>query len=193
MLALGVVFLIEYLDDTIKTPDDMQRELALPTLGTISHLVPVKTPIDSLVTFERPSSPISEACRFLRTNMRFLTVLTTRRVRFWSPAPPPSLHKLQEGDYLEPRFLGHLIGEVLDVAPDQVVRAWPPPAAVRMGAPEELMMTSQCFFSSSERSQTISGGALLRSRDKAGSTPGFFSLVASTSLCKTSMERRGPR
>lgn len=74
MLAVGVVFLIEYLDDTIKTPDDAQRELALPTLGTISRIARVKSWRDSLVTFWHPRSPISEAYRVVRTNIQFSTV-----------------------------------------------------------------------------------------------------------------------
>ena len=35
MLALGLVFLLEYLDNTIKTPDDVQSHLGLPILGGI--------------------------------------------------------------------------------------------------------------------------------------------------------------
>jgi capsular polysaccharide biosynthesis protein len=35
MAGLGLVFLIEYLDNTIKTPEDVQRYLDLPILGAI--------------------------------------------------------------------------------------------------------------------------------------------------------------
>jgi len=35
MLGMGVVFLIEYLDNTIKTPEDIERYLGLPVLGII--------------------------------------------------------------------------------------------------------------------------------------------------------------
>lgn len=38
MLAVGVVFLIEYLDDTVKTEADVQQYLGLPTLGQISRV-----------------------------------------------------------------------------------------------------------------------------------------------------------
>ena len=35
MAGLGIVFLIEYFDDTIKTPEDVQKHLGLPVIGTI--------------------------------------------------------------------------------------------------------------------------------------------------------------
>jgi capsular polysaccharide biosynthesis protein len=35
MLGIGVVFIIEYLDDTIKTPEDVKKYLDLPIIGTI--------------------------------------------------------------------------------------------------------------------------------------------------------------
>lgn len=38
MLALGVVFLLEYLDDTIKTEQDVEEILGLPTLSVITKL-----------------------------------------------------------------------------------------------------------------------------------------------------------
>lgn len=35
MLSTGIVFLVEYMDDTIKTPDDVQKYLGLSVVGTI--------------------------------------------------------------------------------------------------------------------------------------------------------------
>jgi len=35
MLGIGIVFLIEYLDNTIKTPEDIERYIGLPVLGII--------------------------------------------------------------------------------------------------------------------------------------------------------------
>ena len=35
MLGLGVVFLIEYLDNTVKTPEDIKKYVDLPVIGTI--------------------------------------------------------------------------------------------------------------------------------------------------------------
>jgi len=74
MLAVGVVFLVEYLDDTVKTDEDVQRELTLPTLANIARISPVKAPSDNLITVDHPRSPISEAYRVLRSNIRFAKI-----------------------------------------------------------------------------------------------------------------------
>ncbi len=71
VLAIAVVLLIEYLDDTIKDADDVQRVAGLSTLGVIMRIASVRKPGDHLVTLKHPRSPISEAYRVLRTNLRF--------------------------------------------------------------------------------------------------------------------------
>jgi len=38
MLGLGIVFLVEYLDDTIKTEDDVKKYLDLPVIGLIPNI-----------------------------------------------------------------------------------------------------------------------------------------------------------
>lgn len=68
MLAVGVAFLVEYLDDTIKTPEDVSRALGLDTLGIIGKLA---KGTGELVAVALPLSPASEAFRVLRTNIRF--------------------------------------------------------------------------------------------------------------------------
>ncbi len=40
MVAVGLVFLLEYLDDTIKTEADVERILELPTLAAITKMKP---------------------------------------------------------------------------------------------------------------------------------------------------------
>lgn len=73
LLALGVVFLIEYLDDTIKTPDDVSRVSGLSTLGAIARLKDSGGP-RQLVAWLRVKAPESEAYRTLRTNIQFSSV-----------------------------------------------------------------------------------------------------------------------
>ena len=38
MLAAGIVFLIEYLDDTLKVPEDVDRVLGIPLIGYIAEM-----------------------------------------------------------------------------------------------------------------------------------------------------------
>ncbi len=71
ILSVAVVFLLEYLDDTIKDADDAQRLLNLSTLGAITRIANVHNLADSLITLKHPRSPIAEAYRVLRTNLRF--------------------------------------------------------------------------------------------------------------------------
>jgi capsular exopolysaccharide synthesis family protein len=71
MLAVGVAFLVEYLDDTLKSPEDISRTLGLSTLGAIGQ---VKNDGGDLVTIAEPLSPVSEAFRVLRTNIQYTGV-----------------------------------------------------------------------------------------------------------------------
>lgn len=71
MLAVGTAFLIEYLDDTIKSPEDVQRALNISTLGMIARIHPLVKPGDALIAAAHPKSSIAEAYRVLRTNIQF--------------------------------------------------------------------------------------------------------------------------
>ncbi|MDH4137599.1 MAG: polysaccharide biosynthesis tyrosine autokinase, partial [Anaerolineae bacterium] len=73
ILGVGFAFLIEYLDDTIKSPDDIVQALGLSPLGAISR-INGKSYEDKLVAAIHPRSPISEAYRILRTNIQFSAV-----------------------------------------------------------------------------------------------------------------------
>jgi len=68
MIAAGIVFLLEYLDDTIKTPEDVRETLGLNTLGMIGRS---RRENHDRVVAEHPRSPASEAYRRLRTNVSF--------------------------------------------------------------------------------------------------------------------------
>lgn len=73
LFAVGVVFLIEYMDDTLKSPDQVLEATGLSTLGAIS-LIDVKKAPDHLIAQRAPRDPISEAYRVLRTNLGFAAV-----------------------------------------------------------------------------------------------------------------------
>ncbi len=73
MLAVGVVFLIEHLDDTLKTPEEVERLLGVPVLGFIAEMQ-YKGKKDEVYVARQPRSPVSEAFRSLRTNLEYAAV-----------------------------------------------------------------------------------------------------------------------
>jgi succinoglycan biosynthesis transport protein ExoP len=70
LFAIGIAFLVEYLDDTIKTPEIANRALGLTTLGTLLRV----SKNGDLITDTQPLSPAAEAYRKLRTNIRFTSL-----------------------------------------------------------------------------------------------------------------------
>jgi capsular exopolysaccharide synthesis family protein len=71
LLASLAAFLIEYLDDTLNTSEDVLRVLNQRTLGTIARLPRTGQASDHLVTAGDPLGPLAEAYRVLRTNVQF--------------------------------------------------------------------------------------------------------------------------
>lgn len=71
LLATAVAFLIEYLDDTLKSKEEITRILNASTLGEIGT---VKNKNDKLVAAAEPRSANAEAYRMLRTNISFSSV-----------------------------------------------------------------------------------------------------------------------
>jgi len=69
MAAFGIAFLVEYLDRTIKDPEEVQKLLEIPVIG----LVPAVEG-QNLFTMEDPRSPASEAFRTMRTNIQYSSV-----------------------------------------------------------------------------------------------------------------------
>ena len=84
LLALGFVMAIDYLDDTVKTPEDITRRLKLPFLG----LVPaVKGNTHPLLSHEVPHE-FGEAFRALRTSLVFSSGAEERHVIALTSAQP---------------------------------------------------------------------------------------------------------
>ncbi len=82
--GIGLAFLLDYLDDSIRTSDDVGRHLGLPTLALIPHqvnnekkkLLPAKNgnapaPSTALIALEDTRSAMAEAYRHLRTSLLF--------------------------------------------------------------------------------------------------------------------------
>ncbi len=84
--GIGLAFLLDFLDDSVRTSDDITRHLGLPTLALIPHYlnsdkkkllaaangngngIPATA---ALITMEERNSPMAEAYRHLRTSLLF--------------------------------------------------------------------------------------------------------------------------
>jgi succinoglycan biosynthesis transport protein ExoP len=73
MIGFGVIYVIEYLDDTIKSPDQVTAIVGLPALGAIGE-IDANGAESRLITMSAPRAPVSEAFRALRTNIQFASV-----------------------------------------------------------------------------------------------------------------------
>src|SRR5262249_3666095 len=86
LLAFGLALLVELLDLTVKTQDDVEKTIGVSFLGlipTINAAEPSKTgtvitaglPMDSkdLWVLSHPKSSVAECCRAIRTNILFMT------------------------------------------------------------------------------------------------------------------------
>lgn len=71
MDGVFLTFLLEYLDNTFKTPDDIKNNLDLPVLGSIPE---IKSRGRETIVSKNPKSPISEAFRTMRTNIQFTSI-----------------------------------------------------------------------------------------------------------------------
>jgi len=92
-LAIGaagaIVLLIEYLDDTVKGPEQAQEITGLPTLGRIERFEGLKSPREQLQAATKPRSTVAEAYRAARTNLTYALDLGRERklVLITSPGP----------------------------------------------------------------------------------------------------------
>lgn len=88
ILSLSAIFINENLDDTLKTPDDIEEALKVPVIGYIPEMEILKTKSYFLVAAEEPRSPISESFRSLRTNLEFAGIDKPLRTVLVSSAGP---------------------------------------------------------------------------------------------------------
>ncbi len=72
-LGIGLAFLLEYLDNTIKIPEEVERYLKIPLLGLVGSFPTNSTDLkkNELISHTNPKSTISEAYRTIRTNLLF--------------------------------------------------------------------------------------------------------------------------
>ena len=86
MVAAGIIFLVEFLDDTIRDPQEITRRWGIPILGMIVNYKTSEG--EALITVRQPRSPISEAFRSLRTNLQFASVDAPIRTMMVTSASP---------------------------------------------------------------------------------------------------------
>ena len=70
VLAAAAGYFLEYLDDTIKTSEQVERIADLPVLAGIRQ-IKSKESKSKLITLEEPHSPVSEAFRVLRLGIQY--------------------------------------------------------------------------------------------------------------------------
>ena len=86
MVGVGSAFLLEYLDDTLHSPEEAQSVLGMATLASIPKLKDIDS--RSLVTLLQPLHPVSEAFRNLRTSVQFADLDSgVRTLLITSPTP----------------------------------------------------------------------------------------------------------
>lgn len=93
VLGVGLAFLLEELDDSVKTTDDIQSLVHLPVLGTIGHQPLNKkdgraADLIPLVSGSLVESQFAESFRTLRTNLIFSSVDHPRRMIVFTSALP---------------------------------------------------------------------------------------------------------
>ncbi len=73
VLAGCAAFVLEYLDDTVKTSADARAILDVTPLGSVA-IIEGAQPSERLVTLNQPRSPQAEAYRGIRTNLQFSSI-----------------------------------------------------------------------------------------------------------------------
>lgn len=85
MLAAGIIFLVAFLQDEIRDPEEITRKWGVPILGLITSYKPNGNPI---ITVSQPRAPVSEAYRSVRTNLQFSGVDKPLRTLLITSASP---------------------------------------------------------------------------------------------------------
>lgn len=74
LLAVGLVLLIEALDDRLRSAEEVEALAGVPTLGSVPYTKEMSKPSLAAAMLHEQTSAVSEAYRTLRTNVRFLSV-----------------------------------------------------------------------------------------------------------------------
>jgi polysaccharide biosynthesis transport protein len=87
MLGLGLAFLLDLLDRTIKSPEHVEQTVGAPLLGVIPAVdlvgggdLAAQSRARDLYVFEKPKSAVAEHCRSIRTNILFSSATRPSKV-----------------------------------------------------------------------------------------------------------------
>lgn len=86
--GLGLVFLFEYLDDTIRSKEDFERYVGLPFLGFVPRISTREHERPDLAAEAAPGSVVAEAFRAVRTSILFSRVDRPVRTMMLTSAGP---------------------------------------------------------------------------------------------------------
>ncbi len=88
MLAAGAIVLLEYLDDTVKSGDELTALTEAPFLGIVPRMKEAEDEFGPLATLHHPRSDVAECFRVLRTNLQFSSLdRPLRTLLVTSPQP----------------------------------------------------------------------------------------------------------
>ena len=88
MMGMGAAFLREFMDDTLKGSDELERATGLPVLGLLPNIKNQPEEHIALLAHMEPRSPLAEAIRSLRTSLKFSTQYGAPRVTFITSSNP---------------------------------------------------------------------------------------------------------
>jgi len=89
-LAAAAAYLLEYLDNSIKSPEEIKKLADLPMLTGIPSIPGGEKYPSKLITLNKPRSPISESYRQLRTGIQFSTIDSPENTSVLVTSPGPT-------------------------------------------------------------------------------------------------------
>jgi capsular exopolysaccharide synthesis family protein len=88
LLAAALALVFEYLDDTVKTAEDVEAAAGLSTLGGVARFPRARSARQGLIAASTHRTAAAEAYKVLRTNVQFSTVDQPARTLLVSSANP---------------------------------------------------------------------------------------------------------
>ncbi len=87
-LAVGAAYFLDYLDDTLKSAEEIAALVKIPLLGSVVSLSRDQEPDRGLVVSKHPRSAIAESFRALRTGIQFSTMERPGRLLLVTSSSP---------------------------------------------------------------------------------------------------------